>query len=124
IERYPEFMHGCREARVLSRSDTEVLGELTLGKAGIHHSFTTHNTLVPGREMHMKLVEGPFRKFAASWSFQPLAEDACKVTLKMEFEFAGGLVGYALEKLFNHSANTLVDALVGRANRIYATPVE
>lgn len=124
IESYPEFMQGCQEARVLSRSETEVVGELTLGKAGIRHSFTTHNTLVPGREMHMTLVEGPFRKFAASWHFHPLGENACKVTLNMEFEFAGGLVGYALEKLFNHSANTLVDALVSRAARIYASGAE
>ena len=37
----------------------------------------------------------------------------------MEFDFAGGLMGFALEKLFKHSANTLVDSVVERANRLY-----
>ncbi len=120
IESYPLFMQGCQRAQVLSRSDTEVVGKLTLGKAGLHHSFITRNTLKPCEEMQMSLVEGPFRKFSASWRFHSIAENACKVSLQMEFDFAGGLVGYALEKIFNHSANTLVDSVVTRANQLYA----
>lgn len=119
IEHYPAFMQGCQAARVVSRTDDEVVGELTLGKAGLRYSFTTRNRLTPGQQMQMELVEGPFRTFRASWHFQPLAENACKVSLSMEFDFAGGLVGMALESLFNHSANTLVDALVERAHKLY-----
>ncbi|MDX1492063.1 MAG: type II toxin-antitoxin system RatA family toxin [Pseudohongiellaceae bacterium] len=119
IECYPEFMQGCQSAKVVSRSDSEVVGELTLGKAGLTYSFTTRNQLVPGESMSMELVEGPFRSFNAAWRFTPLSETACKVSLEMEFDFTGGVVGYALEKLFNHSANTLVDALVNRAQQVY-----
>lgn len=121
IEHYPAFMQGCQSARVLSRSVDEVVGELTLGKGALRYSFTTRNLLKPGEEMQMTLVEGPFRKFGASWHFQPLAENACKVSLTMEFDFAGALVGMALESLFNHSANTLVDALVNRAHAVYGS---
>ena len=42
----------------------------------------------------------------------------------MEFDFAGGLVGMALESLFNHSANNLVDALVNRAHQLYGSGAE
>lgn len=119
IENYPQFMQGCQKARVLSRTDDEVVGELTLGAAGLSHTFTTRNTLVPGEQMQMHLVEGPFRQFGASWHFKVLSSDACKVSLQMEFEFAGGLMGYALEKLFNHSANNLVESLVNRAAQVY-----
>ncbi len=124
IEHYPAFMQGCQSARVISRSDEEVVGELTLGKGGLRYSFTTRNLLKPEEEMQMALVEGPFRKFRASWRFQPLAENACKVSLTMEFDFAGGLVGMALESLFNHSANNLVDALVNRAHQLYGSGAE
>ena len=119
IESYPQFMQGCQKARLISRSENEVVGELTLGAAGLKYSFTTRNTLVPGEEMRMELVEGPFRHFGASWHFRALSPEACKVSLEMEFDFTGGLIGAALEKLFNHSANTLVDALVNRANEVY-----
>lgn len=119
IEHYPKFMHGCQKARVISRDGGEMVGELTLGMGGFSHTFTTRNTVVPGEQMQMHLVEGPFRQFGASWHFKALGPNACKVSLQMEFEFAGGLMGYALEKLFNHSANNLVESLVVRANQVY-----
>ncbi|WP_339860046.1 type II toxin-antitoxin system RatA family toxin [Pseudohongiella acticola] len=119
IEKYPSFMHGCQSAEVLSRTETEVVGKLTLGRAGMYYTFTTRNELVPDQSMDMSLLEGPFRRFSAIWRFDALADDACKVSLSMEFEWAGGLLGMAMEKLFQHSANTLVDELVNRAHALY-----
>ncbi len=119
IESYPRFMHGCLDARVLSRDEQQVTGRLTLGKAGIRHSFTTRNELEPCQRMTMRLVEGPFRHFRACWQFTELSDEACRVTLDMEFELAGGLLGMALEKLINRMANTLVDDVVQRAETLY-----
>jgi ribosome-associated toxin RatA of RatAB toxin-antitoxin module len=119
IESYPAFMQGCQDARVVERRDDEVVGELTLGKAGIRQSFTTRNRLEPPHRMEMSLVEGPFTDFSAIWTFEPLSDQACKVTLRMRFRFSGGLMGLALSKLFNHSANALVDDVVARAGHLY-----
>lgn len=121
IESYPAFMQGCIEARVVERSEDEVIGELTLGKAGIRQSFTTRNRLEPPHRMEMSLVEGPFTDFSALWTFQPLSDSACKVSLRMQFRFSGGLMGLALNRLFNHSANALVDDVVAQADRLYGS---
>jgi len=119
IESYPHFMQGCTAARIISVSEQELVGELTLSKAGIRQTFTTRNTLEPGRRMNMELVEGAFSAFRATWHFNPLTESACKVSLEMEFEFTSGLMNFAMEKLFSSSANNLVDALVQRARLVY-----
>lgn len=119
IESYPSFMHGCKSARVISRSDTELVGELALAKAGINHSFTTRNTLDRPRQIEMQLVEGGFSSFHALWTFTALNDEACEVSLVMEFEYKLGLLRFAAEQLFNSSANKLVDALVRRANKVY-----
>lgn len=119
IEQYPQFMQGCIAAEVLSRTETEVIGRLTLGKAGIKYSFTTCNRLLPNEAMEMSLVEGPFNNFGATWRFLALTPDACKVSLHMNFDWSGGLLGSAMEKLFQYSANTLVDELVNRAHELY-----
>jgi ribosome-associated toxin RatA of RatAB toxin-antitoxin module len=37
----------------------------------------------------------------------------------MEFEFTSGLADFAAQKLFSGSANSMVDALVERARRVY-----
>lgn len=119
IEQYPQFMQGCIAAEVLSRTETEVIGRLTLGKAGIKYSFTTCNRLLPNEAMEMSLVEGPFNNFGATWRFLALTPDACKVSLHMNFDWSGGLLGSAMERLFQYSANTLVDELVNRAHKLY-----
>ena len=69
--------------------------------------------------MYMTLLDGPFRHFDATWRFRPLSDTACKVSLDMKFDWAGGMLGAAMEKLFQHSANNLVDALVERARKVY-----
>jgi ribosome-associated toxin RatA of RatAB toxin-antitoxin module len=119
ISQYPQFMQGCIAAEEISRSGHELVGKLTLGKAGMRYSFTTRNQLQPPERMDMTLVEGPFRSFNATWHFKALTDNACKVSLTMNFDWAGGLLGVAMEKLFQHSANSLVDELVGRAQKIY-----
>lgn len=119
IEQYPTFMQGCIKAEVLDRTASQVTGRLTLGKAGFKYSFTTRNTVVPGQSMELELIDGPFKSFDATWHFKPLSDSACKVSLIMHFEWAGGFLGAAMEKLFQHSANSLVDALVDRAGELY-----
>ncbi len=119
IERYPEFMPGCKSARIISRSESELEGELTLAKAGMQQTFTTRNTLSSPDRIDMALVSGNFRNFSAHWQFQALASDACKVSLHMDFEFDIALVDLAAEKLFSSVANNQVDSLVARAAVVY-----
>jgi ribosome-associated toxin RatA of RatAB toxin-antitoxin module len=119
IEQYPQFMQGCRSARVISKSDKELVGELSLAKAGVTQTFVTRNSLIAPSRIEMRLEEGNFSKFSAVWQFEALTEAACKVSFEMEFEFKYGLVDLAVGKLLSGSANNLVDALVYRAKLVY-----
>lgn len=119
IEQYPQFMQGCRSARVISKSDEELVGELSLAKAGVTQTFVTRNSLIAPSRIEMRLEEGNFSKFSAVWQFEALTEAACKVSFDMEFEFKYGIVDLAVGKLVSGSANNLVDALVDRAKLVY-----
>lgn len=119
IEQYPQFLPGCSAARVVSQTDSELVGELTLSKAGITQQFTTRNELDRPRSIIMEMVEGNFTSFDARWEFTALTENACKVSLGMEFQFSSSIVGFAVEKLFSAVANAQVDAMVERAKQIY-----
>ena len=119
IEQYPRFMSGCKRARIVSQSGTEMVGELELSKAGISQRFTTRNKLDPPNSIDMQLVEGNFSSFHARWNFIDLGDQGSKLGLDMDFEFSSGLIDAAARALFNSTANNLVDALVGRANEVY-----
>ena len=119
IEKYPEFLQSCVKAEVISRNDYEVVGKLCLSKAGIKQEFTTKNLLRRPDAIEMELVEGNFKTFSSRWAFEVLHDNACKVSLYMEFEFDFGLVDFAAEKLLSSTADSLVDSLVSRAKATY-----
>jgi ribosome-associated toxin RatA of RatAB toxin-antitoxin module len=119
VESYPEFLPWCRSTRLLSRSETELCGELEVARIGISQKFSTCNTLYPYGRIEIRLKDGPFKQLRGHWRFTPLREDACKVELELEFEFSGRLINSAFGRVFSQIANTLVDAFCQRANEVY-----
>ena len=120
IASYPQFMPGCLEADIISQTEEVVEARLTLGKSGFQQSFVTRNILTPPKMMVMHFVEGPFKVFEGRWQFDVLADNACKVSLHLEFEFASRMLGMTLGSRFEKNANRQVDALCERAEVIYA----
>jgi len=92
---------------------------MEVARMGIHQTFSTCNRFVPGERMELELDDGPFRKLQGAWTFRPLREDACKVELKLEFEFSGKLIDKAFGGVFRQIANNLVDAFCKRAEEVY-----
>jgi ribosome-associated toxin RatA of RatAB toxin-antitoxin module len=120
IDTYPQFMDGCVGAKILSQNTEYMEARLELAKGGMRYSFITRNRLLPPRRIELSLVEGPFDKFGGYWDFQALHDSACKVTLHLEFELSSKLLSFAARKVFDGIANQMVDALVKRANVLYA----
>lgn len=119
IEAYPSFLPWCKSATVLSRSDDEVRANLELSRSGINKSFTTCNRLQRNKIIEMRLVEGPFKHLEGFWRFDILGEQACKVSLDLEFEFSSRLLGLTVGPVFNQIASTLVDSFCQRAVEVY-----
>jgi ribosome-associated toxin RatA of RatAB toxin-antitoxin module len=115
IESYPDFLPWCLAAQVRERAPGRTVATLTVGVKGVRQSFTTENTNKPGRAIEMRLLEGPFRRFAASWRFTPLEAHAAKIEFHLEYEFANRLVAGALDPLFAHIADSMVAAFARRA---------
>ena len=119
IESYPRFLPWCVGAEVKSRSPGATLATLAVGVRGVNQSFTTQNVNRAPEAIDMKLVEGPFRRFAAAWRFQPLGENACKVEFAMESEFAGRALAALLQPVFEKIADSMVEAFIRRADEIH-----
>ena len=119
VERYPEFLPWCGQARVLERTPKGVVATLTIAFRGLNQAFTTENTNEPGRAIHMRLREGPFSALTGQWRFVPLAPDACRVEFELDYAFRNALVAKVVGPVFDHIAKTFVDAFVRRAERLY-----
>ncbi|HDZ9484267.1 TPA: type II toxin-antitoxin system RatA family toxin [Vibrio cholerae] len=119
VARYPEFLPGCSGSRVLERSEAHMVASVDVSKAGISKTFTTSNQLTPGVSIAMSLVDGPFKTLRGGWFFTPLDEAACKVELRLEFEFSSKMIELAFGKIFNELTSNMVNAFTRRAKQVY-----
>ncbi|KZN30381.1 type II toxin-antitoxin system RatA family toxin [Pseudoalteromonas luteoviolacea] len=118
VNAYPDFLPNCSGAKVLSSSNEEMTASLEITKAGLTKWFTTKN-IFEGNRVKMQLVDGPFKSLQGYWEFVELDEQACKVNLKLEFEFASKLIELAFGKVFNEVAKNMVSAFTQRAKSVY-----
>lgn len=119
IEDYPRFLPWCHSSKMVSRTDEEVVAELEINWKGIRKSFTTRNRLFPFEKIEISLVNGPLHRLDGVWGFYALDEFACKITLDLEFEFTGHFIDKLFQPVFQHIANTLVEAFCKRAQELY-----
>lgn len=121
VKRYPEFLPWCHSTRILRESQGELCAEIVVARLGISQAFATCNKYESARWMSIALTSGPFRTLQGGWQFGILRPHACKVSLNLEFEFAGTLIDQAFGSVFNYAANSLVDAFCQRADEIYGS---
>ena len=116
VASYPRRFSWCEGAEVIEQSDKHMLARLDLRIAGLGVSFTTRNKLSAPNRIELRLVEGPFKQMHGLWVFHTLAEDACKVSLSMDFEVASRVIGTALAIGFHGLADRLVDDFCRQAD--------
>lgn len=127
VARYPEFLPWCNHAKVLSAGGHGMTAEVGIAFKGVKQSFTTRNEHVPGREVRLHLVNGPFSKLEGVWTFTPVGGEgqrACRIDLRLDYGFSSALLATLVGPVFDKIASSMVDAFVQRAEQVYgATPV-
>ncbi len=117
VASYPDRFTWCEGSEVVESSETHMLARLDVKVAGLRTSFTTRNSLEYPHRIKLALQEGPFSQFSGEWVFHALDEEACKISLTMEFEVQNKLMGTALAIGFQGLADRLVDDFCREANR-------
>lgn len=126
VRAYPQFLPWCQRVEVLSEDSTHMTARLHLAYAGVKQAFTTRNEQVPGEQVSLALVDGPFSKLEGLWRFVPLGEagpegghKACRVEFELRYAFASRPLELVVSPVFDRIANTFVDAFVARAEKVY-----
>tara|TARA_R110002050_G_scaffold71891_3_gene154704 strand:- start:89853 stop:90290 length:438 start_codon:yes stop_codon:yes gene_type:complete len=122
VEAYPSFLPWCRDSKVITKTDTVITASLDLAKGGIHHVFSTQNTLVAGESIDIALIDGPFQHLEGRWQFGMIGDNqGCRIQLDMDFEFSNRIISMALGPIFTQISGSLVDAFCKRAQDIYGS---
>ena len=119
VPHYGDFLPWCGGGRFLEQNGKDVVAQVDIAYKGIHKSFTTDNVLESGKEIRMKLREGPFSTLQGTWLFTDLGDDASKIELDLEFGFSNKIVGKVIGPVFSAIANSMVEAFHKQARVTY-----
>jgi ribosome-associated toxin RatA of RatAB toxin-antitoxin module len=115
VERYPEFLG---DVATVERRDDQVAMTLRLGLFSAR--LVTRATFTPNEAIDLELVDGPFRRFTARWTFAAADEGTTDVGYRADYELPllGSLLGGSTRPLFEMQARRQIAAFEARAQAL------
>jgi coenzyme Q-binding protein COQ10 len=121
VDSYPRFLPWCVASRVRSRTDTQLVADLTIGFGPFRESFTSRVTLDRPQRVTVKYENGPFRYLNNQWDFLPRGTGT-EVAFFVDFEFRSRILRAAIGVVFNEAVRRMVNAFLKRARDVYGPP--
>ena len=119
VDGYVDFLPWCGASEILEDSGKVRVARITIAFKGVHKTFTTHNTLTPHSRIRLNMVDGPFSQLHGTWSFKALDDNACKISLDLDFDFSNRIVGAVIGPVFKIIADSMIDSFCKRADEVY-----
>ena len=123
IEKYPEFVPWCINAKVYKivnkESFIEIIADLTIGKSFFNEtykSFVTYNK----SEDFIKVtnIGGPLKHLENNWYFKQIGKNS-EVTFDINFELKNKILNLLMTKSFDIGLKKIGDAFEKRALELF-----
>jgi coenzyme Q-binding protein COQ10 len=121
VAKYPEFLPWCVAARIRSRTEKEIVADLTIGYGPFRESFTSRVTPSRPDRIDVHYEKGPFKYLNNHWLFVPHAKGT-EVDFFVDFEFRSRLLQATVGLVFNEAVRRMVAAFHKRAVAVYGPP--
>jgi coenzyme Q-binding protein COQ10 len=121
VDQYPRFLPWCVAARTRSRTETQLVADLTIGFGPFRETFTSRVTLDRPRRVTVTYENGPFRYLNNHWDFTP-RETGTEVAFFVDFEFRSRILQAAIGVVFHEAVRRMVNAFLKRARDVYGPP--
>ena len=118
VASYPKFLPWCVGARVRTKTERELVADLTIGFGPFRETFTSRVTLDRPRRVQVTYENGPFRYLNNEWNFLP-HESGTEVDFFVDFEFKSRILQAAIGMVFNEAVRRMVGAFYKRARDVY-----
>ncbi len=123
IEKYPEFLPWCKQAKIIKViSQTNLHADLLINFKSFfekYRSDVTHGKLENGDYfVDVVAIEGPFKKLVNQWVFKKTDERKCEVKFFIDFEFNSMLLGKIVSPIFHKASEKMINAFEERAKSV------
>ena len=120
IEKYPEFLPWCIDARIWKREGNVIHADLIIGYKLFRERFTSKVTLEKPGHIHVEYLKGPLKHLSNHWRFLPANPDSCVIDFFVDFEFKNPVFQKVMGVFFNEAVKRMVSAFEARARKLYA----
>ena len=121
IARYPEFLPGWKQVTILKHSDNKLLVEQKLGLGPINKPFVSEAELTPGKAVRVRSENDPFRFLNIQWIFMPQGDEACEVSLSVDYEMKSKLLDHLSARFFRTMSEDVVNRFRKEARKRYGS---
>jgi coenzyme Q-binding protein COQ10 len=124
IEKYPEFLPWCKQARIVEIiSDENLHADLLINFKNFFEKYRSNVThkKIAGNIYFIDVVaiDGPFKKLVNQWHFRDLENGECEVKFFIDFEFSSILFSKLISPIFEKAAEKMMSAFEERMRDIY-----
>jgi coenzyme Q-binding protein COQ10 len=119
IEKYPEFLPWCAAVRVLSKSETEILADLSVGYKFFRETFRSRVHLTPKTRIDVEYISGPFHYLNNHWVFKEGHDQGTDIDFFIDFEFRSRLFQSATQVVFESAFDQMLTSFEKRAKQLF-----
>lgn len=122
IEKYPEFLPWCKNARITKViSENNLQADLLINFKNFFEKYSSnvvHTQNGDVYEVNVKAISGPFKNLENRWKILKIDEENCQVDFFIEFEFNSIFLGKMIGMIFERATEKMMDAFEERAKKI------
>ncbi len=119
VEKYPEFLPWCVDARIRRREGDLIVADLVIGYRMFRERFTSTVVLNRPDRIDVTYAEGPFRYLNNHWTFAPEGPDSCVIDFFVDFEFRSRVLQALVGRVFGEAVKVMVHAFERRADELF-----
>ena len=125
IEKYPEFVPFCHDARVfeknIKKNFTFIIADLTIGKGPFKDTYKSDVVFNKKNDtIFVKNIDGPLNHLSNNWKFIEKAKDITEVTFDIDFEIRNKFLNSLMVVSFQFGLEKIADAFQKRAEELFS----
>ena len=124
IERYPEFVPFCYDAKIYKTKDEgdlkNIIADLTIGKGPFKDTYKSDVVFNKKKDsIYVKNIEGPLNHLSNNWSFSDKQNGITEVIFDINFEIKNKFLNSLMVVSFQFGLEKIADAFQARAEKLF-----
>ena len=126
IEKYPQFVPFCYDAKIYESKDEgdlkKIVADLTIGKGPFKDTYKSDVVLNKKEDtIFVKNIEGPLNHLSNNWIFSDKKNGITEVTFDIDFEIKNKFLNSLMVVSFQFGLEKIADAFQKRAEELFGS---